>query len=93
MTVEIHDIAQASRLQCAFILNDRRIAKNGAPETWTVSADPDVLVDRQRHLDHVADVLGAERLNCGDPRWAALRAYVALIAAELAKREEASHEH
>lgn len=82
----ISTIEQASRMQNHLLGPDRRIGKNGAPETWTLTSDPALVVDRQSHLDYLADVCKAERFHCGDPRWAALRDYVALLRAELEKR-------
>jgi hypothetical protein len=81
----IATVEQASRIQIALLPpGDAPIGPNGAPERWRPTSDPVVLVERQEHLDHVADVLRADALNNGDIRLAELRAFVRGVAVEIA---------
>ena len=81
----IKSIREASRLQCALLPpGDAPITENGGPDVWRENGDPLTLVARQKWLNHVQDDLRADRLNSGDARVAALRAFVRGVEVEIA---------
>lgn len=72
----ISSVIEASRLRIALCPPGDISLVNGAPDRWTVSNDPRVVIARQKHLDHLRVVLRCSRLNYGEPRVAELAALV-----------------
>jgi hypothetical protein len=86
--VIIRNIEEASRLQNHLLPpGDRPLAPNGAPDIWQVTRDPRIVVERQRHLNHLQDDRQAGPMTNGDVRTAALRDYVRQLEIELTAAE------